>query len=1250
MAAQNWASTSSSAASTVGSSSNYDVFLNFRGEDTRNNFTGFLHKILKDRGINAFIDSENLRTGEAIGQALLGAIQGSKISIPIFSKGYAYSKWCLLELAQIVQCQRSNGQMVLPIFFYVEPSHVRNQTGSFEEAFREYEKILEPHIVESWREALRVVGNLKGEVLDETKDQAELVELVVKRALSELVSSTQLAGCKYRVGMDSSVNDLLSLLDIGSKDAHFVGICGSGGIGKTTIAKAVYNHIFSSFKRHSFLSDVREQAMQYMGLVSLQKRLFKDIFKADFDIGDFHTGKKLIEERVCKEKVLLVLDDVDGNEQIDALAGGLNWFGHGSRVIITTRDEHILNVAKVNRDKIYRPQLLDQEHSLQLFSWHAFQNNQPPEDYMQLSRIVAIHSGGLPLALEVFGSYLSDLSNKEEWESTIQILKEIPPEEVQRRLKISYDNLENDYQKAIFLDAACFFIGWKKEIVISIWEACGYHPKSSICRLIKRSLLKFEDSWDGECLMMHDHIRDMGREIVLEEGRMEPGKRSRLWSYGEILEVLEGNKRFQKLKVLDLSTCVYLSKSPDFSWFPYLEQLYLGGCYLLDELDDSIGQLCQLKSLILISCEALKKLPESIGDLKSLVNLDLSDTSIKELPDSICRMSSLKELALIWCNSLKKLPESIGELKSLVKLDLGETQIEELPYNISCMSSLKELILTSCRLLKKLSESIGDLKSLVKLDLRKTQMEELPDNISKMGSLKELILTSCNSLKKLPESIGDLRSLVKLELSETQIEELPDSISRMSFLKELTLKSCNSLKKLPESIGDLKSLVKLDLTETKVEEIPDSISKMNSLKELILIFCDSFKKLPESIGDLKSLVKLDLTKTQIEELPDNISRMSSLEVLILKRCISLKKLPIGVGLLEKLEVLDAEDCTKLVKLPRSMGRMRRLHSINLTWTNISKFPDDFLMLSNLVNLEINHLRSLQSLPIDMSPVKTLKKLMICQCKKLKYILMLPSSLVELCCEKCVSLVRRPDLSKLKNLTTLNLRYCKKLEEIPGLEGTESLKELSAQGCYNLTRTPRQIQGTLLPNDRELSYSYSLTANNGIYNNGFILCLVLEFFSTIDYNLKVKEGHILRTNIEICACIHQKDKKMKCFHTLRIKDLEYTTDRDVIYIHHFKGFDWFGIPLQEKDVIEILYIRTYRFKLKFWEILFKNREPDQQKPNSSSVADFFNWSYVDDDGGAVTLNYWPNQQWRRRSTISHFFSRVGFDPVSEGLYY
>ncbi|XP_042490421.1 disease resistance protein RPV1-like [Macadamia integrifolia] len=140
-------STSTSATYTTGFSS-YDVFLSFRGEDTRNNFISFLNLVLKDRGINVFIDSEKLWTGEAIGPSCLRAIERSKISIPVFSKDYANSKWCMLELAHRLQCHKSSGQIVLPIFIDVDPSHVRNQTGSFEEAFREHEKNFEPHIVE----------------------------------------------------------------------------------------------------------------------------------------------------------------------------------------------------------------------------------------------------------------------------------------------------------------------------------------------------------------------------------------------------------------------------------------------------------------------------------------------------------------------------------------------------------------------------------------------------------------------------------------------------------------------------------------------------------------------------------------------------------------------------------------------------------------------------------------------------------------------------------------------------------------------------------------------------------------------------------------------------------------------------------------------------------------------------------------------------------------------------------------------
>ncbi|XP_043687869.1 toll/interleukin-1 receptor-like protein [Telopea speciosissima] len=203
--------TEASSSASLSGSSNFEVFLNFRGEDTRNNFTGFLHKALKNRGINVFFDSEKLWTGEAIGPALLRAIEGSKISIPIFSKGYASSKWCLLELSKILHCHKSNGQMVLPIFFDVEPSHVRNQTGSFEGPFRKHKKNFKPDVIESWREALREVGNLKGWVLKEgvNGDQAELVELVVKRVLNDLISTTHLAECKYNIGIDSHVNELL---------------------------------------------------------------------------------------------------------------------------------------------------------------------------------------------------------------------------------------------------------------------------------------------------------------------------------------------------------------------------------------------------------------------------------------------------------------------------------------------------------------------------------------------------------------------------------------------------------------------------------------------------------------------------------------------------------------------------------------------------------------------------------------------------------------------------------------------------------------------------------------------------------------------------------------------------------------------------------------------------------------------------------------------------------------------------------
>ena len=158
---------SSSSSSSMAASSfdwKYDVFLSFRGEDTRNNFSGHLYKALDQKGIDTFIDDKKLRRGEEISPTLITAIRRSRCSIIVLSENYASSKWCLEELVEILVCKRTKNQSVMPIFYNVDPSHVRNQTGNFGKAMAKHDKnkkIMKKK-VQKWREALNEVGNLSG--------------------------------------------------------------------------------------------------------------------------------------------------------------------------------------------------------------------------------------------------------------------------------------------------------------------------------------------------------------------------------------------------------------------------------------------------------------------------------------------------------------------------------------------------------------------------------------------------------------------------------------------------------------------------------------------------------------------------------------------------------------------------------------------------------------------------------------------------------------------------------------------------------------------------------------------------------------------------------------------------------------------------------------------------------------------------------------------------------------------------------
>ncbi|KAL3745185.1 hypothetical protein ACJRO7_014316 [Eucalyptus globulus] len=145
----------------------YEVFLSFRGEDTRKGFTDYLYTSLVDTGIQVFRDDNELRVGEEIGKELLYNIAQSMILIPIISKNYTSSKWCLRELAQMLKCKRSKGQIVLPIFYKVQPSHLKRGLGDGISAHKDN---LNEMVVKEWEEALKEVSSLKGWELEKIEN------------------------------------------------------------------------------------------------------------------------------------------------------------------------------------------------------------------------------------------------------------------------------------------------------------------------------------------------------------------------------------------------------------------------------------------------------------------------------------------------------------------------------------------------------------------------------------------------------------------------------------------------------------------------------------------------------------------------------------------------------------------------------------------------------------------------------------------------------------------------------------------------------------------------------------------------------------------------------------------------------------------------------------------------------------------------------------------------------------------------
>ncbi|XP_059438589.1 disease resistance protein RUN1-like [Corylus avellana] len=886
----------------------YDVFLCFRGEDTRTNFTDHLYFALRDAGIKIFKDDKELRKGEDLASELLLTIQRSRISVIVFSRNYAASRWCLEELVAIMECRRIVTQLVLPIFYDVDPSDVRNQTGSFAKAFTKYEEhyMLDMDKVLKWRRALREAANLSGWNLKKTTDghEAKFIRKIVEEILRKL-NSTHLFIALYPVGVDSRVQDMAFWLNVGAGNIRMVGILGMGGIGKTTIAKAIYNQFFQGFEGKSFLANVRETSKESRGQVLLQEQLLSDILKtSEIKINSVDRGISIIKERLCNKAVLVILDDVDQMEQLNALVRRRDWFGSGSRIIITTRDEHLLKELEV--DSVYTVTPMNDNESLELFSWHAFRNSFPTEDYIDLSRSVVAYCGGLPLALEVLGSFLFSRSMLE-WKSALDKLKRIPHEQIQKKLRISFDRLSDNTEKDIFLDISCFFIGMDKDYVVKILDGCGFFAKIGINVLIQRCLLKVSGTNE---FAMHDLLRDMGREIVREKHPNEPGKWSRLWRHEDAFDILtknEGTKSIEGL-TLELPSLNKVSfNSRAFIKMQRLRLLKVDNVRLTGDhkyLSKELRWLCWRGF-------PLKFMPNNFY-LRNLVAIDLQYSNLKR----------------VW-----KVPKLLEKMKIL---NLSHSHHLSQTPDFSRLPNLEQLILEDCTSLFEVHHSIGDLSNLVLVNLKDCKcLKSLPRNFYKLKSLETLILSGCSKFDNLADNLGEMESLKTLHADRTAIRRVPFSIVQLKNLKYLSL--CGSKGSPSKSLPSLFwSWISLRKSPNSVNLLPVTLQGLNSLTHLCLRECNlSDDVIPTDLWSLCSLQILDLRCNSFESLPSRLGGLSNLQDLRLNHCKKLKSI---LDLPSSLIFLDARNCTALDRMP-----------------NLSK-------LSNMLGLLLGNCRKLVEIP------------------------------------------------------------------------------------------------------------------------------------------------------------------------------------------------------------------------------------------------------------------------------------------------
>ncbi|XP_034203664.1 disease resistance protein TAO1-like, partial [Prunus dulcis] len=502
---------------------------------------------------------------------------------------------------------------------------------------------------------------------------------------------------------------------------------------------------------------------------------------------------------------------------------------------------------------------------------------------------------------------------------------------IERILQKSYDALDDD-AKEVFLDIACFFKDASKDVVLQIV------PKNCIEVLVDKAMITVE--WDNR-ILMHDLLEKLGKDIVHKESPNDPGERSRLWFYEDVIQVLMESTGTRKIKgiMVKLPKPAEITLNPECFRNMVNLQIFINHnaslCGDINYLPNALRFIdwpsCQLQSLPpkfqgyclvefrmprshirqlegfkyspnltcmnLHGCQFLEKIPDLSG-IPNIKYLFLSDcTSLVELDDSVGFLDKLVVLDLAGCVKLMRFATTL-RLPNLIDMNLRGCQFLEKIPDLSGIPNIEYLFISDCTSLVELDDSVGFLDKLVVLDLEGCVKLMRFATTLRLPNLIDMNLRGCQFLEKIPDLSG-IPNIEYLFISDcTSLVELDDSVGFLDKLVDLDLEGCVNLTKFGRRFR-LKSLETLDLKGcASLESFPEIEVKMESLRRLTT-----------------KLRSLNLSGANFVTLPECISKFVSLKYLTLRDCKSLREIPQEV-LPPRVCWVSLDNCTSLEKFPK----------------------------------------------------------------------------------------------------------------------------------------------------------------------------------------------------------------------------------------------------------------------------------------------------------------------------------------------